>query len=246
MRIAPAANKSVLIVQSNYIPWKGYFDMIRAVDEFVLYDDVQYTRRDWRNRNRIKTAGGTQWLTIPVEVKGKYLQKINETKVSDPSWARQHWQTLCGAYRKAPFFRDLQDRFAGFYLGEASPWLSDINRELISMVCEIMGITTSIRSSTDFALQEVEPTARLLEICQKTGATEYLSGPSAKDYLDVNLFQQAGVKVRWMDYAGYPEYPQLHGPFEHAVSVLDLLWMTGPSSASYLERPPLERQRHAA
>lgn len=241
MPIASAASKSLLIVQSNYIPWKGYFDMIRAADEFVLYDDVQYTRRDWRNRNRIKTAGGTQWLTIPVEVKGKYLQKIKETKVSDPGWARQHWQTLSGAYRRAPYFRELQDRFESFYRGEVSPWLSDINRELIAMVCEILGITTVIRSSSDFDLQADEPTARLLEICQKAGATDYLSGPAAKAYLDESPFQQAGVQVRWMDYAGYPEYPQLHGPFEHAVSIVDLLWMTGPSAAMYLER-----QRHAA
>jgi hypothetical protein len=241
MSIASASNKSLLIVQSNYIPWKGYFDMIRAVDEFVLYDDVQYTRRDWRNRNRIKTAGGTQWLTIPVEVKGKYLQKINETKISDPDWARQHWLGLCGAYRKAPFFRTWQDRFESFYRGEVSPWLSEINRELISTVCELMGITTPIRSSTDFDLREVDPTSRLLEICQKAGATDYLSGPAAKAYLDVSQFERSGVRVHWMDYGGYPEYPQLHGPFEHAVSVLDLLWMTGPSAATYLER-----QRHAA
>src|ERR1041384_7029573 len=101
--------KMVAIVQSNYIPWKGYFDMIRGVDEFVLYDDVQYTRRDWRNRNRIKTAQGTQWLTIPVEVKGKYLQAIKETKISDPSWGRTHWRTLCHSYNRAPHFRDFQD-----------------------------------------------------------------------------------------------------------------------------------------
>ncbi len=94
--------KSVAIVQSNYVPWKGYFDMVRGVDEFILYDDAQYTRRDWRNRNRIKTPHGTQWLTVPVEVTGKYLQKIRETRISDPNWARRHWQTLKSCYGTAP------------------------------------------------------------------------------------------------------------------------------------------------
>src|SRR6476661_5616886 len=101
--------KSIAIVQSNYIPWKGYFDMIRSVDEFILYDDVQYTRRDWRNRNRIKSSHGAQWLTIPVEVKGKYLQKIKETRVSDRLWARNHWRTLCCCYGKAPCFREFKE-----------------------------------------------------------------------------------------------------------------------------------------
>ncbi len=241
MSAAPNSTKSIAIVQSNYIPWKGYFDMIRGIDEFILYDDVQYTRRDWRNRNRIKTAHGTQWLTIPVEVKGKYLQKIKETKVSDPAWARTHWQTLCGAYGKAPYFREMKDRFEAFFLGDVSPWLSEINRDLIQIVCGLMGVMTSIRASMDFELHEEDPTARLLEICLKAGATEYLSGPAAKEYFDVGLFERAGVRVRWMEYAGYPEYPQLHGPFEHAVTALDLLFMTGPAAGSYLER-----QRHAA
>jgi hypothetical protein len=237
----PGPRKTIAIVQSNYIPWKGYFDLIRCVDEFFLYDDVQYTRRDWRNRNRIKTAQGTNWLTIPVAVKGKYLQKINETQVSDPTWARTHWQTLACAYGKAPAFRGCRERFEAFYLGEPSPWLGDVNRALITIVCELLGVTTPIRSSAEFVLTEEDPSARLLEICRRAGADAYLSGPAARTYLDVEQFERAGVEVHWMDYSGYPEYPQLHGPFEHAVSVLDLLFMMGPSAAQYLERT-----RHAA
>ena len=228
--------KTIAIVQSNYIPWKGYFDMIRAVDEFILFDDAQYTRRDWRNRNRIKTARGIQWLTIPVEVKGKYFQKIRETRISDPDWARTHWQTLRASYGKAPFFRDLKDRFEAFYLGKMTGWLSDVNRELIVMVCGLLDVATPIRASMDLQLTESDPSARLLEICLQLQATEYLSGPAARNYLDVALFEKAGVRVRWMEYAGYPAYPQLHGPFEHAVSVVDLLFMTGPAAGRYLER----------
>jgi len=236
-----AAARSIAIVQSNYVPWKGYFDLIRAVDEFILYDDVQYTRRDWRNRNRIKTPNGTQWLTIPVDVKGKYLQKIKETRVSDRNWARRHWQTLSCCYGKAPFFGEFKSRLEAFYLGEPSHWLSDVNRELIQLVCRLLGVRTRIRTSMEFELALTDPTARLLEICQQAGATEYLSGPAAKNYLDTSRFERAGVRVRWMEYTGYPAYPQLHGSFDHAVSVLDLLFMTGPSAPRYLER-----ERHAA
>ena len=241
MNVSNTTVKSIAIVQSNYVPWKGYFDMIRAVDEFILYDDVQYTRRDWRNRNRIKTPDGTQWLTIPVNVKGKFLQKIKDTRVSDRDWSRQHWQTLKCCYGKAPFFNDVKDRLETFYLGETSQWLSEINRELIQLVCSLLGVTTQVGSSSDFRLTESAPSARLLEICRQSAANEYLSGPAARDYLDVPLFEQAGTRVRWMDYAGYRPYVQLHGPFEHAVSILDLLFMTGPAAPRYLER-----QCHAA
>lgn len=235
------SNKSIAIVQSNYIPWKGYFDMIRSVDEFILYDDVQYTRRDWRNRNRIKSPHGTQWLTIPVEVKGKYLQKIRETRVSDRFWARSHWRTLACCYGKAPCFRQFEEPLKQFYLGETSPWLSEINRDLIQLACGFLAVSTPIRPSMDFQLTESDPSARLLEICLQAGATEYVSGPAAQEYLDVALFERAGVNVRWMDYSGYLPYPQLHGEFEHAVSVLDLLFMMGTSALSYLEE-----RRHAA
>src|SRR5438046_4323553 len=98
--------RKAAIVQSNYIPWKGYFDLIRRVDEFILYDDVQYTRRDWRNRNLIKTPQGLRWLTIPVEVKGKYYQSIRDTKIADPVWAASHWQTIVHNYGRAPHVRD--------------------------------------------------------------------------------------------------------------------------------------------
>jgi hypothetical protein len=241
MNAPPTTVKTIAIVQSNYVPWKGYFDMIRAVDEFILYDDVQYTRRDWRNRNRIKTPAGTQWLTIPVDVKGKYLQKIKDTRVSDRDWARRHWQCLRCSYGRAPFFNAFKDRLEAFYLNETSQWLSDINRELIQLVCSLLRVTTQIRSSSDFRLTESEPSLRLLEICRQSAANEYLSGPAARDYLDVSRFEQVGTRVRWMDYAGYPPYVQMHGSFEHAVSVLDLLFMTGPAAPLYLEH-----QCHAA
>ncbi len=233
--------KVVAIVQSNYIPWKGYFDLIRQTDEFVLYDDVQYTRRDWRNRNRIKTPQGVQWLTIPVEVKGKYLQRIRDTRISDLEWARDHWRTLTHCYGRAPHFRTYKDVLEPLYLQQQSPWLSEVNETLIRTVAGFLGIRTRITRSMDYRLTAEDPSARLLEICQQAGATTYISGPAAAEYLNVPLFTGAGVAVQWMEYAGYLEYAQLHPPFEHAVTVLDLLFMTGPDAVSFLER-----RRHAA
>jgi hypothetical protein len=231
--------RTVAIVQSNYVPWKGYFDLVRSADEFVLYDDVQYTRRDWRNRNRIKTADGVQWLTVPVEVKGKYDQTIRETKVSDRGWAENHLTRLRHAYGKAPFWRDSQPLLTELYTEAAGlEFLSDINACFIRRFCDVLGIGARITDSSAYRLDNPDPSGRLLDVCLQAGATEYLSGPAAKSYLNEALFREAGVTVRYMDYAGYPEYPQLHGPFDHAVSVIDLLVMTGPRAAEYLTRTP--------
>jgi hypothetical protein len=229
------ANKRVAIIQSNYIPWKGYFDMIAACDEFILLDDVQYTRRDWRNRNRIKTPTGVQWLTIPVEVKGKYHQRISDVVVSDADWARTHWRTLTHSYGKAPHFRELAARVEGWYTEAASkPRLTDINELFLRGLCGELGIATQIRRSSEFELPE-GANERLLALCTKTGADRYLSGPAARDYLDTAMFANAGVTVEWMNYDGYPEYSQQHPPFDHSVTVLDLLFNTGRDAHRFLK-----------
>jgi len=230
--------KRVAIVQSNYIPWKGYFDLMRLADEFVLYDDVQYTRRDWRNRNKIKTANGVQWLTVPVEVKGKYTQTIRETRVSEPGWAADHWTRLKHAYAKAPHFRDYADALGAVYAGLASPWLSEVNETLIRWVAAELGVPSKITQSNIYDLTAADPTQRLADICKQAGATAYLSGPAAKAYLDESVFAAAGVSVEYMDYAGYPEYPQVHPPFEHAVTALDLLFHAGRAAGRFMERTP--------
>ena len=236
--------KTVAVVQSNYIPWKGYFDLIRTADEFVLYDDVQYTRRDWRNRNKIKTADGVQWLTIPVDVKGKYAQTIRETTIADGGWAENHRTRLRHAYARAPFYPDYRDAIDGWYAEAAGlRTLSEVNALFLRRIGPLLGVTTPITDSADFTLGNPDPTGRLRDICVQAGATEYLSGPAARAYLDESVFVGAGVTVRHMDYAGYPEYPQLHGTFDHAVSVLDLLFMTGPRAADYLSRVPEQSRR---
>ena len=226
--------KRVAISQSNYIPWKGYFDLINTVDEFILLDDVQYTRRDWRNRNRIKTPQGPKWLSVPVEVKGKYDQRIDETMIADPSWPASHFGSLLQNYRDAPFWSTYGDELRALYDASGAERLSDVNRRFIEAICRWLEIDTPISWSTDHAA-ETGANERLLALCKAVGATEYISGPAARSYLDEQLFADAGVAVAWMDYGGYPEYEQPHPPFEHAVTVLDLLLSTGPEARRYMK-----------
>jgi len=225
--------KKIAIVQSNYIPWKGYFDLIAAVDEFILYDEMQYTRRDWRNRNRIKTARGLQWLTVPVKVKGKYHQEIRETEIDGASWAEDHWRTLCLNYRRAPHFTEIGEWIEPYYR-VGYRYLTDLNRTLIEAVSRFLGIGTKISNSWDYTLIDGK-TERLADLCIQAGATEYISGPAAKSYIDPAVFDDAGVKLTWFDYAGYPQYPQLWGEFEHGVSILDLLFNCGMDAPSYMK-----------
>ncbi len=225
--------KRIAIVQSNYIPWKGYFDLIADVDEFVLLDDAQFTRRDWRNRNRIKTADGLKWLTIPVEMKGKYGQAIGETRISDPSWSETHWRSLYHAYSKAPCFSEFAGHIEGVYREASDELLSHINHRFLVAICDILGIDTKITWSTDYGVTG-QRSERLLGICGRAGATEYLSGPSARTYLDESLFEEAGIDVIWMGYEGYPEHEQLHPPFEHQVTVLDLIFHTGANARGHM------------
>ncbi len=234
MQMVQANFRRVAILQSNYVPWKGYFDVINMVDEFILFDTAQYTRRDWRNRNRIKTHAGPAWLTIPVVVKGRYLQTIKETEISDPSWNERHWKTLVHNYALAPHFDAYRARFEELYLGCKENLLSRINYRFLVAICEILGIKTHLSWSMDHP-QIQGKTERLVEWCKDLNATEYLSGPAAKGYLDEGLFAEVGITLRYMDYSGYPEYRQLYPPFDHAVSILDLIFSEGPNATQFMK-----------
>jgi len=225
--------KTLAIIQSNYIPWKGYFDLIGLSDELILYDDVQFTKNDWRNRNQIKTQNGLQWLTIPVQ-HGSLAQKIKDTKVADSRWSRKHWNAVSGSYARAAHFADYRERLEELFLGCKEEYLSRVNHRFLSALCGMLGIQTRISWSMDYDLIEGK-TERLVDLCQKTGSQVYLSGPAAKDYIHEELFRAAGIELRWMDYTGYPEYRQLHGPFVHNVSVLDLILNEGPNAPHYLK-----------
>lgn len=225
--------KKIAILQSNYIPWKGYFDMIAAVDEFIIYDDMQYTRRDWRNRNLIKTKQGLQWLTIPVQVKGKYHQKIRDTRIDGSSWALDHWKALTQHYRRAPHFDAVATWVEPLYLAEDYTHLSPLNRRFIEAVCEYLDIKTIINNSWDYTLLDGK-TERLADLCKQAGCTEYVSGPAAKNYIDETVFNECGIKLTYFDYSGYLEYPQLWGEFSHGVTILDLLFNCGQDASRYM------------
>lgn len=226
--------KKIAILQSNYIPWKGYFDIINMVDEFIFYDTEQYTKRDWRNRNKIKTSNGLIWLTIPVQVKGKFHQTIDETIVSDNTWRKKHWNSITANYSKAKYFDEYKNEFQNLYLDSKEDSLSQINYNFIKKINKILGIKTKLSWSSSFN-PKGEKSDKLLDICKKTEAVEYLSGPAAKGYLDTSLFLKNSIQVSWMDYSNYPEYNQLFPPLEHGVSIIDLIFNEGPNAYKFLK-----------
>ncbi|HYC87680.1 MAG TPA: WbqC family protein [Thermoanaerobaculia bacterium] len=209
------------IVQPSYIPWRGYFDLISRVDRFVFYDDVQYDHRGWRNRNRIKTPRGTQWLTVPVHAR---RIPICEIETVDSDWPREHLAALTRSYLRAPHFDEFRPWLERVY---ASPprQLADFTIALTLDVARFLGITTPTLRSSSLQVHGAK-TERLLEVLRAVGATRYLSGPSARAYLDVELLASAGIEVEWMTY-DVPEYEQLYPPFDPHVTVLDFLFMAG-------------------
>ncbi|OXT02647.1 hypothetical protein B7H23_07105 [Notoacmeibacter marinus] len=230
------SQKTVVILQSNYIPWKGYFDLMNAADVFVLFDEVQFSRRDWRNRNKIIIQGQPRWLTIPVQSKGKYAAPVSEIEVTDGSWAQKHWTSIELAYGKSPFFRDYAPGLETTY-GEAAKetHLSSINRLFLDHLATALGINVTFGRSDSVPRQSDDPAERLIEICRGYGATRYLSGPAAKSYIDPQLFVDAGIDLRYADYSGYPTYAQQSEDFEHGVSIIDMLMTLGPDTASHLK-----------
>jgi len=227
----------VAIVQSNYLPWKGYFDLIASVDAFVLLDSAQFTKRDWRNRNRIKTAQGLRWLSVPVTTRGRFAQSIRETRVSDRTWPERHWRRIEAAYRGAGHFCDFGPMLADALREADAATLSEVNLRLLRRVCSWLGIGTPLLPDADLA-EGGRASERLLQVCLRLGADTYVSGPRARDYLDVGLLANAGVRVEWFDYGGFPPYPQLHGGFVHEVSIVDLLLNEGPAARRFLKARP--------
>lgn len=222
--------KKIAIIQSNYIPWKGYIDLIAFVDEFIIYDDMQFTTRDWRNRNIIKTPQGPLWLTIPVGSNRK--RKIREVEVSG-DWPKKHWTTIKSNYCKYKNFEEIGKWLEPLYLNCKYDNLSQVNRAFIERICEYLEIETVIKNSWDYNLTEGK-SERLVNLCIQAEADVYISGPAAKDYLDEGKFSESGVEVKWFDYSSYPEYQQLWGPFIHHVSILDLLFSAGKDTRKFM------------
>lgn len=225
--------KKVFIMQSNYIPWKGYFDAINSVDKFVVYDSVQYTKNDWRNRNIIKTPHGTRWLTVPV--KTNFGQRINETEVFNDKWSTKHLKTLKQNYSKSKYFKEISNLIFDLYEENQSKFLSDINIAFIKRINEYLHIDTEIIDDRSLELNG-DKNDRLIQICEQLDCKHYYSAPAAKNYMDIERFDKNNIKVEFMDYKGYPMYKQLYGEFDHYVSILDLLFNQGPNSISLIKR----------
>jgi hypothetical protein len=225
-----------VILQPSYIPWRGYFDQIRQADIFIFYDDVKYDKNGWRNRNRIKTKDGLQWLTIPVLNKGveENHTPINAVPINwAQNWNHKHWNALRLAYSKAPFFKTYEDVFAAFY-ERHDEYLSTFTIDLTIAISSLLGMHTQFVRSSELEGISGTKTERLINILTRLGATSYLSGPSAENYLEPEQFAQAGIALSYIQY-GYPEYEQLFPPYEAQVSILDLLFMKGPQALDYFE-----------
>lgn len=225
--------KKIFIIQSNYIPWKGYFDAINMADVFVVYDEVQYTKNDWRNRNVIKTPTGQAWLTIPVR-QLSLQQKISETEIATHNWNVKHWNSLKANYAKAAYFKEFEDYFQSIYLDVQSNKLSEVNLTFIKTINKILGIETEIIDSVELEAKG-DKNERLVDMILKLNGNHYISGQAAQSYLDVALFQQHGIAVEWLDYSAYPEYQQLFPPFTHAVTILDLIFNEGANAVKYMK-----------
>lgn len=232
----PNGEKVVAILQSNYIPWKGYFDIIAASDVFVIFDDVQFTRRDWRNRNKILLNGEARWLTIPVASKGAFEAPVHSIEVPDGSWAGKHLASLRHAYSRAPHARWLLPKLEELYAqAQHLRLLTQINELFLVGLAEMLGLEPRFTRSDAVPRHSNDPTARLVEICVAHQAELYVSGPAAKAYIDNAQFAASGIGLAYANYAGYPSYDQGSAQFEPGVSVLDLLFRVGPDAAKHLK-----------
>ncbi|APT73537.1 hypothetical protein SU69_02595 [Thermosipho melanesiensis] len=223
----------VAILQPNYLPWKGVFDMINKVDFFVFLDDVQYTKHDWRNRNKIKTPNGLRWITVPVK-SNSIKQKINEVEVSQRvNWQKKHYNSFIANYSKAKYFKDFEFLLEDFYITNKWKKLSDLDIYTTIKISEILRINTNFLKSSEFKIKEKDKNRRLIEIIKLLKGKIYITGPSAKNYLNIELFEKNGIEVRFMEYK-YPEYQQLYEGFIHEVTVLDVLFNCGDRSPFYI------------
>lgn len=219
------------IIQSNYIPWRGYFDFISEVDLFVFLDDVQYTSRDWRNRNKIKTPNGLQWLSVPVKSQSQ-KQLINETLIDySENWQKKHLKAFEYNYSKAQFLPDAKKILEDSFLHNDET-ISQLNIRLISSICGYLGIETKLVLSSAYKASGVKQ-EKLINLVNAVEGDYYLSGPAAQDYIDEDSFIKAGIKLEYKRY-DYDSYPQLWGEFEGAVTILDLIANCGPDAIKYI------------
>jgi hypothetical protein len=225
---------NVVVLQPSYIPWRGYFDQIRRADLFVFYDDIQYDKHGWRNRNQIKTHQGKQWITIPVHTKGVTQGvPIKEVRIDwSKPWTKSHQKSITMAYAKAPCFKDYLPLLESIYQ-RRDEYLADFTIATSITLARELGFTSTrfIRSS-ELSNLDGQKTDRVLSVLKQVGATHYICGPSASSYMEPEKFAAAQVPFEYMQY-NYAEYPQLHPPYDPYVSILDLLFMVGKDASRY-------------
>jgi len=225
---------NVVILQPSYIPWRGYFDQIRRADLFIFYDDIQYDKHGWRNRNQIKTHQGKQWLTIPVHTKGV----TNGTPIKDvridwsKPWAKNHLKTITISYSKSPYFNMFLPLLNAMYQRH-DEFLADFTIEISILLARELGFSSTrfMRSSELKGIQG-QKTDRVIDILKTVGATHYYCGPSAASYMEPEKFDEAGITFEYMQY-NYAEYRQLHPPYDPHVSILDQMFMMGKDAGRH-------------
>jgi len=225
---------TLVVLQPGYVPWLGFFDQLRRSDVFIYYDDVQFDKNGWRNRNRIKTVKGAHWLTVPVRHAGRMGQPICDVEV-DPTqrWSQRHLRSIRESYARAAFLELYYEELAETLQRE---WrlLVDLDIAIVALMCRWLALERPMLRSSELGVAGGK-SDRLVGLCRHVGANRYLSGSSARDYLDTPLFAAAGIAVEWQDYA-HPVYPQLHGAFLPFLSTLDLLFNVGPGSLEVIAR----------
>ena len=226
----------IAISQSNYIPWKGYFDLIKNVDEFIFFDEVQYTRRDWRNRNLIRMNNKKKWLTIPVSSKGNYNQIISKIQINEISWKEKHLNQIKECYRKSTHFDEIYEFLNNCFNNIDTLNLSEVNIFLIKKICEFLKIKTKFLNSCKIVKLEEDqsPSNRLLEIIMNRKAKIYYTGPAAKNYLDTILFKKKKIEINWFEYGKTKIYKQPYEDFYGNLSIVDCLMNCGKDTKKFL------------
>jgi len=227
------SDRTLVVLQPGYIPWLGFFDQMRRSSVFVYYDDVQFDKHGWRNRNRIKTPAGPLWLTVPVLHSGRNQPTIIDTLVDQRTpWARKHLKTLRQYYAKAPFLNRYLPELEEM-LERSWSHIAALDIAVVELMARWLSLAPSIHRASQLGVGG-EKSERLLNFCLHFGVERYLSGNAAQDYLDVDLFARHRVAVEWQNFV-HPVYPQLHGAFVPYLSALDLILNCGDDSASILE-----------
>lgn len=227
-------SKTAAILQPNYIPWRGVFDLINCVDVFIMFDDVQYTKKDWRNRNKIKTAQGEKWLTVPVNYSQSAPQQICDVRInSQIDWQEQHLSAINTAYHASPHFEWGQSLLHELYAARTFEYISDVAVLSTQLIAEKFGLTVEWQKSSEFGISGNKNGERAIRLCHAVGATRLINGPSSRGFMNEQLFADEGISLNYMEYS-YPPYSQLHGPFIDRMSALDLLLNCGPDSIRYI------------